>query len=168
MPDGSPARTPIPVETPTVSPERERRADPEKLCPAQKETLTRTISPYLPEQLVQVTADKEKQKECTSRTIDWLHQVWLLLENNRPIQPNPFYERNKKLTPTVVDAVINNIEELFKKEFKNYPGYHNNAQGISQGEKLVPPGFDSLDSQTKLAIVQGIDKIFQDYKPVTV
>lgn len=43
-----PTRTPIPVQTPTVAPEREWEADPEKLCPAQKETLTREIGPKLP------------------------------------------------------------------------------------------------------------------------
>ena len=48
MPEQAPIRTP--VETPQRTPEteRERRADPERLCPNQKETLTRTIGPILP------------------------------------------------------------------------------------------------------------------------
>lgn len=43
-----PALTPI--QTPTVTPsvEPEWQADPERLCPNQKETLTRTIAPFLP------------------------------------------------------------------------------------------------------------------------
>lgn len=50
MPDGSPTRTPIPVETPTVAPEHEREyeADPERLCPAQKTEITRRLAPLLP------------------------------------------------------------------------------------------------------------------------
>ena len=49
MPEQRPTTTPIPTLTPTVEPEREYPADPEKLCPAQKETLTRTTAPYLPD-----------------------------------------------------------------------------------------------------------------------
>lgn len=48
MPQEAPVRTPIPTETPTVDPERERRMDPERLCPEQKERLTRTTEPLLP------------------------------------------------------------------------------------------------------------------------
>ena len=49
MPE-EPAPTRTPVETPakTPDPERERRTDPAKLCPAQKTTITRTIAPFLP------------------------------------------------------------------------------------------------------------------------
>jgi hypothetical protein len=42
----TPVRTP--TETPSQAPERERRADPAKLCPAQKEKLTRELAPLLP------------------------------------------------------------------------------------------------------------------------
>jgi hypothetical protein len=48
MPEESPTRTPIPTRTPEVEPERERRTDPAKLCPAQKVTITRTVAPFLP------------------------------------------------------------------------------------------------------------------------
>lgn len=47
MPE-EPVRTPIEAPATTPDPERERRADPERLCPDQKETLTRTIGPLLP------------------------------------------------------------------------------------------------------------------------
>lgn len=45
-----PERTPIPTETPTQAPDeqQEYEADPAKLCPAQKVTITRTIAPILP------------------------------------------------------------------------------------------------------------------------
>ena len=48
-PDGSPMRTPIPTEAPSISPEREYEADPARLCPEQKERLTREIGPKLPD-----------------------------------------------------------------------------------------------------------------------
>ena len=48
MPEETPTRTPVPTRAPEVDPERERRTDPERLCPDQKRTLTRTISPFLP------------------------------------------------------------------------------------------------------------------------
>ena len=48
MPEERPTRTPVPTRAPTEQPERERRADPERVCPAQKTKLTRTIAPYLP------------------------------------------------------------------------------------------------------------------------
>lgn len=48
MPEERPATTPIPTQTPSVDPDRERSTDPAKLCPAQKETLTREIEPLLP------------------------------------------------------------------------------------------------------------------------
>ena len=42
--------TRAPVEAPTTSPDpdRERRVDPERLCPDQKDKVTRTIGPLLP------------------------------------------------------------------------------------------------------------------------
>ena len=44
------APTQIPTQAPTRTPdpERERRTDPSRLCPAQKVTITRTIAPMLP------------------------------------------------------------------------------------------------------------------------
>ena len=47
MPD--PIRTPIPTQAPSTDPGRERRIDPGRICPEQKERLTRTIAPHLPE-----------------------------------------------------------------------------------------------------------------------
>jgi hypothetical protein len=56
------------------------------------------------------------------------------------------------------------MEALFVKELEKYPGYHRNAQGISESEYLVPPGFDKMAAGEQLAVVQGIDKIFADYR----
>lgn len=107
---------------------------------------------------------KDRQSECVKRTIEWLHTVWLLIEEGRPVQPDPFYARTSLLGPEVVKAVITDMEALFVKELEKYPGYHRQAQGISASEYLVPPGFDKLSSGEQLAVVQGIDKIFQEYR----
>ena len=102
--------------------------------------------------------------KLTPRIIEVLHQFFLVTESKRPLQPDPFYERNAVLTPEVVASVIVAMEELFVRELKSYPSYHRNAQGISQSEYLVPPGFDKLDFSQQLAVVQGVDKIFQEYR----
>ena len=49
MPEERPTQTPIPTIAPETDPGRERRTDPSKLCPDQKLTITRTISPSLPD-----------------------------------------------------------------------------------------------------------------------
>jgi hypothetical protein len=108
--------------------------------------------------------DSTKQAEITARTIAWLHEVWSLVEEGRPVQPDPFYSRNAVLGTEVVKAVIDDMEALFVKELEKYPGYHRNAQGISESEYLVPPGFDKMAAGEQLAVVQGIDKIFADYR----
>jgi len=107
---------------------------------------------------------KDKQAECVARTITWLHEVWSLIEEGRLVQPDPFYSRTALLTPEVVGAVIADMEALFVKELEKYPAYHRSAQGISASEYLVPPGFDKLSQGEQLAVVQGIDKIFQEYR----
>jgi hypothetical protein len=111
-----------------------------------------------------LVTSSEKVAECTARTIAWLHDVWQLIEHNRVVQPDPFYKRNKLLTEDVVTKVITDLECIFITELKNYAAYHRKAQGISSNEYLVPPGFDKLPYPQQLAVVQGIDKIFQDYR----
>lgn len=113
---------------------------------------------------MRVSKSTEDQSKCTTETIEWLHQVWSLNEQGQSVQPDPFYERNEKLTPEVIDDVISKIEGIFIFELERYPAYHNNAQGISAGEKLAVPGFDKYPREQKLAIVQGIDKIFIRYR----
>ena len=108
--------------------------------------------------------DPAKQAEITAKTIEWLHKVWSLVEEGRPLQPDPFYPRAELLTPDVVKNVITSIEEMFIKELQTYPAYHRNAQGISASEYLIPPGFDKMAAGEQLAVVQGIDRIFQDYR----
>lgn len=49
MPAGDPTRTITPVTAPNIDPDREYEADPAKLCPEQKERLTREIAPKLPD-----------------------------------------------------------------------------------------------------------------------
>lgn len=105
-----------------------------------------------------------QQQECVDRVIAWLHLVWQRTEEGEPVLPDPFYARTPLLTPDVVRNVIDSMEALFVREFKQYPSYHHTAQAISEGEHLVPPGFDRLAHEQQLAIVQGIDKIMQEYR----
>ena len=117
---------------------------------------------------MKLTNDAKARKECVERVIAWLHDVWSLIEEGRPVQADPFYSRNELLTPEIVKAVITDMEELFVQELKKYPAYHRGAQGISASEYLVPPGFDKLKYPEQLAVVQGIDKIFCEYRAVEV
>ena len=82
------------------------------------------------------------------------------------MQPDPFWHRNELLTPEIVKAIIADMEELFVQELKKYPAYHRNAQGISASEVLIPPGFDKLPYAQQLAVVQGLDKIYCEYRAV--
>jgi hypothetical protein len=86
------------------------------------------------------------------------------MEGRRPFQPDPFYPRNDLLTPEIVERVVDSVESIFESELLNYPGYHRKAQGISASEYLVAPGFRRLPYNEKLALVQGIDRIFQEYR----
>lgn len=108
---------------------------------------------------MKLTGDTSRQRECALEIVAWLHAAWEMMEKGTVIQPNPFYARDSLLTPEVIDNVLASLEGIFINEFKKYPGYHNQAQGIVAGEKLVPPGFDKLPLTQKRAIVQGIDRI---------
>lgn len=113
---------------------------------------------------MKITNSSEEQAKCTAEIVQFLHQVWLLNEQGQLIQPDPFYERNEKLTKAVIDDVLTKLEDVFTYELINYRSYHNTAQGISAGEKLIGPGFDKYPPEQKLAIVQGIDRIFLKFK----
>jgi len=113
---------------------------------------------------MKLTTDPTQQQQCVDKTIAWLHHVWEMTEEGRHIQADPFYARNKLLTPAVVKQVMASIEDIFKSELQRYPGYHRTAQGISAREYLIPPGFDHLPHDEQLAVVQGIDRIFQEYR----
>lgn len=105
-----------------------------------------------------------KRESCVKATIEWMHQAWLLLQEKRELQPDPFYERNELLTIEVVTNVLKSIEDMFLNEFNKYPGYHTHAQGVSASTILVPPRFLKLPYPQQLAIVQGIDRIFVAHK----
>lgn len=105
-----------------------------------------------------------KREICVKETIAWMHQAWLLLQEKRELQPDPFYERNELLTPEIVTSVLTTIEDMFLNEFNKYPDYHTHAQGVSTGTVLVPPRFLKLPYPQQLAIVQGIDRIFQKFR----
>ncbi len=107
----------------------------------------------------------EAQKAASVEMIEWLQQVWQMMRDGRTLQADPFYPRNDKLTPEVVQDVLGWFETLFAREFKNYPSYHYRAQGVDASEyKLVPPHYDRLSASQRLAIVQGVDRIAQKYR----
>lgn len=113
---------------------------------------------------MQIVANVDEQGKCTAEIIEWLHQVFEMGENGRTVAPDPFYDRTSLLTDDIIDNVIGSIEGLFVNELEKFPGYHYRAQGASSSEHLVPPGFDKMSRQEKLAVVQGIDKICCKYR----
>ena len=105
-------------------------------------------------------------QECSDRVIHWLHDCWTHIHDHtvEKLQPNPFYERNAVLTPEIVEKVIADIEAIFVHELNKYMQYHRNAQGISSSQILITPSFDKLPYLAKRCIVQGLDRILQEYR----
>lgn len=99
-----------------------------------------------------------EEELCVKETMAFMHSVWVRTERGDKLPPNPFYPRT--LTPEVVDNVLNAMEAIYETEITKYPGYHRTAQGISDNQFLVVPGFNKLPQGAKLYIVQGIDRIF--------
>lgn len=48
MPSTAPAPAPTRIAAPEQDPDTYHRADPEKLCPEQRERVTRKLAPHLP------------------------------------------------------------------------------------------------------------------------
>ena len=94
----------------------------------------------------------------------WLHRCWELINQGLPLQPDPFYTRNDVLTPEVIKQVLDGMENIFVTEIARYPGYHRTHQGIADTEYLVPPGFNELPAAQQLAVVQGIDRVFNAHR----
>jgi len=113
---------------------------------------------------MKLVVNQTLQQECVDKTIAWLHHVFEVTETGGTIQMDPFYPRNELLTPEIVRGVIGSIEAIFQNELKRYPAYHRTAQGISESEHLIPPGFDQMPFGLQIAVVQGIDRIFQEYR----
>ncbi len=113
-----------------------------------------------------VTTEPGRFQECSDRNIEWLHHCWTFIHDDEvgKMQPDPFYERNDVLTPEVITAVITDIEALFRSELDKYMGYHRNAQGVSTSQILVTPSFDKLPYLAQRYIVQGLDRIMQEYR----
>ena len=105
-------------------------------------------------------------QECSDRVIHWLHDCWTHIHDHtvEKLQPDPFYERNAVLTPEIVEKVIADIEAIFVKELDKFMTYHRNAQGISSSQILVTPSFDKLPYLAQRYIVQGLDRILQEYR----
>ena len=96
--------------------------------------------------------------------IGWLQTCRDLLVEKRPLSANPFYERTELLTPEVVHRVIGHIKETYARELKSYASYHRSRNGMVDGQTLVAPRFDEQPYEVQLAIVQGLDRIYQRYK----
>ena len=118
---------------------------------------------------MQIDQRNPQLQECSDRVIQWLHDCWVYIKDAEAykMQPNPFYERNDVLTPEIVDKVINDIEVIFVKELEKYMGYHRSAQGVHASQVLVTPAFDKLSYPCQRYIVQGIDRIMQEYRVET-
>ena len=80
------------------------------------------------------------------------------------MQPNPFYERNDVLTKEIVEKVITDIEGIFAKELDKFMNYHRGAQGVHASQVLVTPALDKLPYLAQRYIVQGLDRILQEYR----
>lgn len=113
---------------------------------------------------MKVRTDFESAKNLIAETIGWLSACHHQIQEGLQLQPDPFYKRSELLTPDVVNAVLATMDELFISEFAKYPSYHTTAQGVSASTKLVPPRFSKLSHPQKLAIVQGVDRVFQKYR----
>jgi hypothetical protein len=89
--------------------------------------------------------------------------MWLNAGDPFPI--DPFYERAGLLTPSIINRILLALDIIMSNEIKKYPVFHNDAQGIDiQVHHLVVPEFKDLGPTTKLAIVMGIDRIFQKHR----
>lgn len=103
---------------------------------------------------------------CSDRVIHWLHDCWTHIHDNtvEKLQPDPFYERNALLTPEIIEKVITDIEAIFVHELDKFMQYHRTAQGVSSSQILVTPSFDKLPYLAQRCIVQGLDRILQEYR----
>ena len=112
------------------------------------------------------TNNVQEQKECTTKTMAWLHECWIQMEAGRPVMFKPDYPRRELMTPAIVHNVLEELRLLMEDEFKRYPGYHYDAQGIPQngGVILIPTGFEKLPYSEQLAVVCGIDEVMQEYR----
>lgn len=114
-----------------------------------------------------VTTNPERRAQAVAEITAWQQHVWDIMEEGRleTLQPDPFYERNSLLTPEVIEKVLHTVEfDILEYEIQHYPGYHYPHQGLVDGEKLVRPGFTELPDPQKLAMVQGMDRILQQYR----
>jgi len=106
--------------------------------------------------------------EASHRVTEWLQSIWQLMEDGRidTLQPLPRYSRRKLLPKTKVDEIVFFLENtVFQYEIDNYPVYHYDQQGLKQGKhELISPQFSQLSHTQKRALVEGYDRIMQDYR----
>lgn len=108
--------------------------------------------------------DPKQNLTCISETMTFLGDCRKSLDAGEALHPDPFYARNSLLTKEIVEKVISEIEREINHELRQYPGFHRTAQGVPEGRTLVSTEFDKLPYVQQLAIVQGIDRIFQKHR----
>lgn len=117
---------------------------------------------------MKVIDDDDLITEASHRVTDWLQHVWQLMEDGRidTLQPLPRYSRRRLLPDAKINEVVDFLENtVFQYEIDNYPGYHYEEQGLKQGEhELISPQFSQLTQSQKRALVEGYDRIMQDYR----
>lgn len=111
-----------------------------------------------------IKTDYASTQNCVAEVIAWLSQCHKAIQEGRLVQANPFYDRNPLLTPAVVGTVLVEIEEMFAAEMRKFPEYHRTAQGLTPTQRMVAPRFRRLPYDQQLAVVQGIDRVFQKYR----
>ena len=105
--------------------------------------------------------DSSRITEQKAEVVSWLRFCQL----NPDLAPDPFYERTPLLTPEVIDNVIESIEVYLTSEITKSPDYHYSHQPVNrETHTLIPPQFDIRSPAWKLAMVQGLDRIYQQYK----
>lgn len=109
--------------------------------------------------------------DCNEEIIAWLQQCFDKMVAGEELLPNPFYERNEKLTPEVISNVIGAIETKYKYELSWSYQYHLKQYDLppvnssEEAAKLLRrPEFDALPYQQQFAIIQGMDEIYVRYR----
>lgn len=114
-----------------------------------------------------LTTDESLIEQASLEVTDWLQKVWQMMEDGTvdKLRPQPKYSRRHLLTAEVIGQVVHFLEEtVFQYEIDNYPGYHNEQQGIKPGEILISPQFTKLGALQQRALVEEYDRIMQQYR----
>ena len=115
---------------------------------------------------MKVSEDDKIPPQATTEVITFLQHIWQLIEDGRvdTLQPDPFFKGTGKLTTSMVEIVVGEIEGVFVYELAHSGDYHKKHQLIEPGDKLVLPGYLEMPYPQKLALVQGVYKILEKHR----